>query len=114
MGFQGLASCGPGCGCVCRVVLWGHTCPFTSPGRNTQKPPCLEGQKGEQDVVGGMKRGSRRLAALAGAALAFALLCSLWAGVASAARGAGTAPGTLEICKAPDNGANGQSFSFTA
>ena len=65
-------------------LLWGHTVPV--------RPPCpactaSRGEKGDQDVLGGMNRGPGRLAAFVGAAAGFALLCSLWAGVASAAKG---------------------------
>src|SRR4051812_17587356 len=69
-----------------------------------------EGRQG--NVLREMNRGSRRLAAFAGAIVASALLCALWAGVASAARIAAD-PGAIEICKAPENGAVGQPFSFT-
>ena len=42
-----------------------------------------------------------------GALVASAFMALLWTGVASAANG------TLEICKAGDNGAAGQSFDFS-
>src|SRR5579871_4926381 len=57
-----------------------------------------------------LNRGAGRITAFVVAVSATALLCALWAGIASAA---GAANGSIEICKAPDNGAAGQSFSFT-
>jgi len=60
----------------------------------------------------GKNRGPRSIAALVSAAVACVLLAALWAGVASASRNL-TAPGQIEICKAPDNGAAGSQFSFT-
>ena len=50
-----------------------------------------------------------RLGAFIGALLASALMCALWAGIASAA----ASNGTLEICKAGDNGAAGQKFNIS-
>ena len=55
-----------------------------------------------------MKRGPRRLATFLVAAAAVVAVSVAWAGIASAATG------TIEICKAPDNGANGVKFTFTA
>ena len=49
-----------------------------------------------------------RAAAFALAVAAVLAVAACWAGLASAATG------TLEICKAPDNGANGVVFKFTA
>ena len=53
-------------------------------------------------------RGPRRLVAFVGALASAALLCALWAGVASAAAGTGT----IEICKSAANGAAGTAFTF--
>ena len=58
-----------------------------------------------------LNRGAGRVTAFVVAVAASALLCAMWTGIASAA---GAGPGSIEICKAPDNGAAGQSFSFTA
>ena len=57
----------------------------------------------------GGKGGSTVKRAAIGALLASALMALLWAGIASAAAGSGT----LEICKAGDNGAAGQKFNIS-
>jgi hypothetical protein len=63
-------------------------------------------------VLTGTNRGSKRLTAFVVAVASSALLCALWAGVASAAKpAAGTF--TLEICKDGSNGATGTTFNFT-
>ena len=51
-------------------------------------------------MLTGINHGPRRLTAFVGAVAATALVCALWAGVASAAKGA-AATGTLELCKDP-------------
>jgi len=71
------------------------------------------------DVLSGTNSGLRKLTAFVVAVSSVALVCALWAGVASAARGA-AAQGQVEICKSafmPDgktpSGAAGTYFDFT-
>ena len=59
-------------------------------------------------MISGIKRGPGKAATFVAAVFVAMVVSVAWAGMASAATG------SLEICKAPDNGANGVSFKFTA
>ena len=70
------------------------------------------------DVLTGINYGPRRLTAFVGAVAATALVCALWAGVASAAKPS-AASATLELCKDPGGGHDhlpstiGTNFTFS-
>ena len=103
------------------VLFKRHTaCRFPSARSANPGALCHGDRRGLQDVLTGIDHHPRKLTALVVAVACSGLICALWAGAATAARGKAAAQGQIEICKSaflPDghtpSGAAGQSFDFT-